>query len=154
MLSMEQVYSIMHYLNDSHVDRVYPVDITELSSFQGNSKVMKLNYNSFVGITDVQFLIRVLPEDESEEDTEKTLNVTSSFCMDSYGKTPLPPFEDQEETITLGEKKLITFKLDWDSVMAKESHELTGVRSIRFSFDENVYSCFIHSVIFRSSVYR
>lgn len=155
MLNMEQVYTIMHYLNDSHVDRIYPVNVAQLNSFQGDSKIMELNNNSFVGINEVQLLVRILKsEDDLSEDESVDLNVSCAFCIDDEGNVPIYEFESLPITFHYDKPSLVSFKIDWNAQMLRESHLLTGVKTLKFGFDQSVHRCFVHSVIFRSSDYR
>ena len=148
MVSMTHYYEILHYLPSSRVDRQYPYDFSSPITIDGSERVFSTCYSDYNGIDIVEAY--VIFEESNVDVTEISLKFSP---FDDGNGTLLSLNAKETELVTDGATS-IEFVADNNARLIDLSVLLTGVKSIKLDFGENITNPTIVDIIFRSRDYK
>lgn len=145
--SMSDFYKVLEWIPRSKVDRQEPVDFGEVFVVNGESVVLPTIYEEFNGIDFVQVFINFGGCDVDVSalllDFSPLVNGNVSLLQANCTDTEI---DKENDTI-------ITFKLDDNVSFNDKTREITGVKSLKLSFGQEVSGVKISNILFKSQNY-
>ena len=140
MLLMEQYYKILNYLNDSNLDRIYPVDIfyqldddgnRVVTEYAGDSFLFQTNKESFNGVDYIEVLL-----ESSQSYNVKDLSLQFSEYAEGY--SPVATFSsDDDIELPIDTPIRVIFKVRKSLIMSEASRNYTNIKSVELITPNN-----------------
>ena len=143
--TMEDYYKVLEYLPRARVDRQEPVDFSHETYVEGDSIVLPLIYAEFEGIDYVQVFVNCHGVNVDVS------NVSLGFSPLLNGNATVVSVNPMNDTLDVDNDDIILFRIDRNNTARDLSRKLTGLESLKITFDDDATGVEILNVIIKST---